>query len=417
MIRDQRGVPGVKILIVNRSSSEFCRYGRVIDHREHAVAYVTVASHRPDVPAASRYVEIVDERAAPAVIVAAARRGALALGGVDRVLTMTEIDQITVAELRAEFGAAGPSVELVRGFRDKVVMKRRLAAQGLRTPRFRAVTSVEDVAAFAAELGAPVIAKPRLGVASTGCVIVERADMASVRLAGLVLDDYEVEEFVHGPIWHVDGLLADGEPSFVRASRYIGTCYGFAHGEPLASIVERRPLADALCAFACRCTLALGMREGVFHLEAICSAEGLVFMEVAARVGGTYIPYVLRDVYGVDLADEWVRQQIGMPSRLAYGPPPPTGVGGGVVIPEAVGKRVAFRRSMLGVVPEIYRERLAPVGHIFAGNGEYDDVLGTFLLRGESVPRVEAAIGETIAGYDYHLNDVDDYAQRVLAPT
>jgi len=187
----------------------------------------------------------------------------------------------------------------------------------------------------------------------------------------------------------------------VASSRYIGTCYGFAHGEPLGSVVQNGSDADALHALAVDCVRILGMTNGVFHFEAIQADAGFVFMEVAARAGGSYLPYMFRDVYGVDFVGNSLRLQLGLPM-----PPQQPRVathGGGLVVPEAFGCRVAARRSMLGIVPEIYREILPELDHVFRGHGEYEDVLGTFLFEGTSSAHVEAAIRTAIAEYAYTL--------------
>jgi hypothetical protein len=57
---------------------------------------------------------------------------------VDRVLANWEPLVITAARLRELFGLPGMSVDTVRGFRDKQLMKERVAAAGIRVPLRRA---------------------------------------------------------------------------------------------------------------------------------------------------------------------------------------------------------------------------------------------------------------------------------------
>nr|MBA3822210.1 hypothetical protein [Deltaproteobacteria bacterium] len=54
---------------------------------------------------------------------------------VDRVLANWEVMVLTAARLRERFGLPGMSHDAVRGFRDKQLMKERVAAAGLRVPR------------------------------------------------------------------------------------------------------------------------------------------------------------------------------------------------------------------------------------------------------------------------------------------
>ncbi len=396
----------MKIIIINRGSSEFCSYDRYVDHRAHDVAYITIDEHLAQVPNATKHVVLVHKRANAGDVVEAAARCVEALGGCDRVLTLTEIDQLTAAELRVKHGAPGPSPELIYRFRDKIAMKETLSVSGVPVPRYRRVDSVKEVVNFATELGTTIVVKPRKGVASGGLFVIEDPKTIPTVLENQVLDDYEVEEYLAGPIWHADGVLVDGDLGFARAFRYLGTCHGFARGRPLGVVGQTGPMADKLVSLARRCVRFLGLTDGVFHFEAIQRGEDFTFMEVAARVGGAYLPYLVRDVYGVDLVREYISLQLDEPTGRREPSPATAAHAGGLVIPEAVGFRIDSRTSMLGTVPELYREMIPPVGHVFEGHGEYEDVLGTFLFRGDSSEQVEAAILRTIAEYRYSLEPV-----------
>src|SRR5688500_6783004 len=64
---------------------------------------------------------------------------------VDNVLANWEPLVIVAARLREKFGIPGMSVDAVRGFRDKQLMKERVAAAGLRVPRAHRVRTVAEV--------------------------------------------------------------------------------------------------------------------------------------------------------------------------------------------------------------------------------------------------------------------------------
>lgn len=65
---------------------------------------------------------------------------------IDRVLANWEPLQILAARLRERFGMPGMSVDDVRGFRDKQIMKERVKAAGLRVPRSRRVKTESESA-------------------------------------------------------------------------------------------------------------------------------------------------------------------------------------------------------------------------------------------------------------------------------
>src|SRR5688572_24227837 len=64
---------------------------------------------------------------------------------VDRVLANWEPLVLTAAHLNELLGLPAMSVDTVRGFRDKQLMKERVAAAGLRVPRSQRVRSIADV--------------------------------------------------------------------------------------------------------------------------------------------------------------------------------------------------------------------------------------------------------------------------------
>lgn len=391
----------MRLLIVNRWDDEFADYGRYVDHVRHDVAYVTVETHRPLIPAGTGHVEVVDDPDDDDAVVAAAQACAKAMGPFDSVLALSEFNLLTAARVREALSAPGPDVEATLLLRDKAPMKDAVRAAGLRVPEFRPVATAEDVAAFARDHGA-VVVKPRTGAASVGCVVLPAGADPVRELAGRDLSGHEVEEYLDGPIWHVDGLISEGVPLFAVASRYTGTCYRFGLGEPLASVVHTGPAAERVTDFAVRCLHALGHLRGTFHLEVIEHPQGLAFLEVGARVGGGEIPFVMRDVYGVDLIGDWIRLELGEAPLTVPGPPIEE-YAGFLMLPEPVGRRLDSRPVMTDRIPGLYAEVLPPEGHLFDGSGGYYHILGRFRYRGASSEAVEQAIEATLKGYTYVL--------------
>jgi biotin carboxylase len=393
----------MRILIVNRWDDEFADYGAWIEHQDDQVFYVTIPSHLPLIPPKTEHVEIVDDIAEVDHVIAAADLCHERAGGFERILCLSEFDLLTGAMLRERYGVPGADVQRTLNFRDKPRMKEVLGARGIRVPGFRLAENPQDVAEFAASVSGGLMLKPRAGAASQGCLALPRGTDLAKALAGLDdLHDYEVEEFLDGPIWHVDGLMYRGELLLGRASRYVNTCYDFARGTPLGSVVEAGAVADEVVDFARACLEILGMVDGIFHLEVIQTADGLAFLEVGARVGGGEIPFTFRDVYGVDLLGDWVQMELGRPPRTAPGGNAAEHAGF-LMIPEAVGQRMTARTSLLGTIDCLYAEELPEAGHVFDGHGGYDTLLGRFRYRGASAEAVRAAIDATLERYRYEL--------------
>jgi carbamoylphosphate synthase large subunit len=85
---------------------------------------------------------------------------------VDRIEANWEVMVLTAARLRERLGVPGMSLDAVSGFRDKQLMKERVAAAGLRVPRSARVRTPAEAQAAAARLGYPLVMKPISGAGS-----------------------------------------------------------------------------------------------------------------------------------------------------------------------------------------------------------------------------------------------------------
>ncbi|MEU5048084.1 hypothetical protein [Streptomyces griseorubiginosus] len=127
-----------------------------------------------------------------------------------------------------------------------------------------------------------------------------------------------------------------------------------------------------------------------------------MFLEVGLRPGGAGVPFLHRDLFGIDLYCEAVRTTIGLPPLTDEAVLSRTEAAGGWLVfpePRTVPARVTARDSLVGVVPEVYAEALPANGHVFDGDGGYDHAGGRFLLRGTSQAAVRRAVQEAIVRY------------------
>ncbi|MFE9426688.1 acetyl-CoA carboxylase biotin carboxylase subunit family protein [Kitasatospora sp. NPDC006697] len=278
----------MRILVLHRITDKLIRYADGIDHTAHEVSYVGTADRLANLPADLRCTRIERPGTGDAATeVLAAVEG---LPKPELVIALSEFDLIAAARVRAALGVAGETEEQILPFRDKVVMKAKAAAAGVRVPHFLPLAAA--LAADPAELPwkAETVLKPLDGAASENVRVYPTPADALEAVRGHGLPEgteaagFEIEEFVSGPIVHVDGLVVNGEPVAVRASRYVNTCLGYAEGLPLGS-VQIDP-TEELLGWTADCLAAVGITTSLFHLEGIETPNGLVFLEVGARFGG-----------------------------------------------------------------------------------------------------------------------------------
>lgn len=398
----------LRCLVLNRWDDDFAAYERYLDHGVHRVAYISSAqSDRLPCLARSAHAEAVTDLGDRQAVMAAASRCHDALGGIDRIIALSEFDLMMAGELRAAFRVPGDWPSDVARYRDKTVMKECIADAGLRVPAFARLNDAAAVDHLMLHAGFPLMLKPRAGAASSGCHRVDSRHALERLLPRIDAGDYECEEFVPGQIFHVDGLVARGRIRFARVSRYINTCYDFARGMPLGSVILSRGGPEAaLRGFAGKCLQALGLNDGAFHLELIGDAESPCFLEIGARVGGGEIPFVMRDLFGLDLFKEWLDIASGGSTAHLAAHEERAVTGGFLMLPEPVGKRLVTRPdTLVGKVRGLYDEALPPPGHVFDGTGGYDRILGRFRYVGDRECDVEAAIADTLRLYTCSFED------------
>lgn len=415
---NERSTMGRHILVLNRFDQEVgCRYTEYADHTADRVAYLTSAKGRDGVDAGqAETVVVVDDLADWSAVSEHAQDIVRRFGPLDHIVALFERDLEVAAALRELLGVPGPGPADVERVRDKVTMKRLVAAAGLRVPRFTDADSPEKVRRFAGETGFPVVLKPRDGSGSQGIFLINSPASLDETLA-LPMDGYECEEFVTGTMYQVDGVVQDGTVRVLRAFRLLNTCLDYALGDSFGSVAcDDRALEKLLVGYSETVLAALGVASSVFHLEVFTvdpvgpgDYDGLIFLEVAARAGGAELPHLWREVYGLDLLEVAARLSLGESPSLD-GLAPEGEVGGYLLMPEPPVRpcRVLSTTSLIDAVPAMYAEILPEPGEILNGTGGAKETGGRYRFRADSGADIERAIRQVLAGYDLVSEPVSD---------
>ena len=405
------------VLIVSLHRGRVMRFDRHLDHQSHAVSYVTdpagaetLLAHGDNI---AGLVVVGDDASAESVLQAAGtifRRHGLA----DVVFAPSEYDLLTAARIRDRFGIPGMTESQTMMVRDKVHMKERLQGAGISTPRFSDCFSRNRVMRFIQEVDYPVVLKPRRGAGSKGIGII--GNEAALARAWETIDpqSYECEEFVPGPILHIDGLVHRGRLLFSMVSRYVNTCLEAAQGLPLGSVViDDKDARESLTDFAGKSIRALELDNGAFHLEVILrgGAEP-VFLEVGARIGGGEIKPMVENLYGVDLVREWLNCELDLVEEMPVSFRP---IGGWLVVPPPCSPPYEIVRvgSLLGRIPCLRWEALPHMGETHDWRHLQHDRWpgGRFQYAGSSSQEVELAIRETMDRYELEVRPAGEEMQ------
>jgi biotin carboxylase len=257
----------------------------------------------------------VDEDALQALV--AARWGGAA--GVAGITSSSEYFIATAAALAARFGLPGPDAASVRAARDKSRQREVLAAGGVPSPAFRAVSSAPEAAAAAREIGFPVVLKPVDGSGSMGVRACADEAEAEAHAAALLASGERgarilVESFVAGDEFSVE-VFSGRVVGITR--KHLGAPPFFVEaGHDYPADVPGET-ASALVDAVTRGTALLGLGWGPLHWELRIDREGrAVPMEVNPRLAGGFIPELVRHAQGIDLIRETLRLVVGREPRL-----------------------------------------------------------------------------------------------------
>ncbi|MEV5438822.1 biotin carboxylase [Streptomyces sp. NPDC052682] len=393
------------VILLHRWRDRHADYASYLDHDAHTVSYVTTSLGRQSVPEGAAGVVVVDATDDLREVRAAVASLVERFGSPDALVALNEGDLDTAAAVRDELGCPGQGSEELARFRDKLAMVAAVRRAGIPVPPFADAPGRAAVVGFARHQGWPVVVKPRRGTASRGVrILLSEADAAD--LPELFDEQCLVQSFVPHPIVHIDGVWDGKALGPWRASRYLRTCREFTEGDWLGSVeIDDSALLSALETFTAAVAAALDDRPWVFHLEAFLStpADGppaVTFLEAGARVGGAEIPFVWREVHGIDLMRTAFDIQLGR--RPSPAPAPVFAeTGGWLLIPLPVEPpcRVEEATAVPALADGLYAQVVPEPGAVMPKIGGYEHVGARFRFRGSSSQDVEGAVEKTAAAF------------------
>ena len=151
------------------------------------------------------------------------------------IYLIAEGDLIRAARLRELFGIKeGQTVESAIHFRDKLKMKEKLQEHQIKVPTFMRADTATDILKFAEEKGFPFVIKPSCGYSSVNTVAIKNKEDLEHYFSSGVLDKLQqgmdvklgvdIESFVFGPMYHIDGMIVNNQPFCMWPSKYLNTC-------------------------------------------------------------------------------------------------------------------------------------------------------------------------------------------------
>jgi biotin carboxylase len=318
---------------------------------------------------------------------------------VDAVFARGEADLIRAAQLRDVLDLPGQRTPSAVAFRDKVVMKDHLVGGPVEVPRYCRLDSAYTALEFVEEHGYPVVIKPVAESGSLGTSIIrDEADLDSY-LRRPWGGSSEIETFVPGQMFHVDGLVVAGKIALIHPFRYLNDCLSFRSDDWIASLsLSTQDPAYERLVEATRSVLAQlpTPTHTAFHAELwITPDERMVFCEIASRVGGGMIRPTVSYCFGIDIHKEWLYAECGLPSEVR---PTEYRPAAGLNIPPSPG---LLEHLPADGEPGCVREvsLAGTVGKVYQGDARAGLFLAGYVIGGESEDQVETNVDRVAAWF------------------
>lgn len=268
--------------------------------------------------------------------VAALRESGLVLDGIG---TIDEFAGGFAARIASRLGLPFHSIEAADLARDKHRVRDACARAGIPGPRFARIESGSDLERAAAVTGLPAVLKPVSGVGSVQAfhvrdtaelraahprILAEVGEARGEELQNLSSDrnwfalmwsgasHLVLESWIEGKKYDVDLVLDEGRVVYAHATDDLEPC-GLRDVRRVApSGLDPRDEGE-LIDHAAACVRAIGFRRGAFNVEVKRTASGPRMIEVNGRLGGYSTTDIHREVWGVDLVEQWLRLALGLP--------------------------------------------------------------------------------------------------------
>lgn len=262
--------------------------------------------------AMSNYIQIrslFDEDGAFREIVSEVREAGVRF---DRIETLWEPLVMLAARLRQALGVPGLTPQQALPFRDKELMKQKLDAAGIRTPRHCSCSDEASIRAAAERIGYPLMIKPIDGAGSADTHRVDdKTELQRVIKAVRHVPVVSVEEFVEGREYTFDAISANGRPLYYNIAWYrprplIARTVEWVSPQVVALRNPDQPELAEGRAMGFKVLEALEFEAGFTHMEWYLKDDGeVVFGEIGARVGGARLVDQMNFSVDADLFRGW----------------------------------------------------------------------------------------------------------------
>lgn len=203
-------------------------------------------------------------------------------------------------------------------FRNKIAMKDCAAKSNIILPKYQKINSENDIHNFLNVQGYPVVIKPIDGIGSVNTFLLKNDNELNEIKDKIIYSSYVIEEYIEGDVYHIDGLIDNGEIKCIIPSKYGVKCIEYTKKSICSSqLNEQEQYYNELVLYTKKIVASFPFElTSTFHLEVFIKPNGeIVFCEVGARTGGAFVNNASA-LKLIDLNQSLFRASIGLPYAL-----------------------------------------------------------------------------------------------------
>lgn len=234
---------------------------------------------------------------------------------IDSVCAYHERNQYIASVIARKFGVEFNSLDTLNHIYNKYNMRKRLVECGLCNIKFDVVNNIDDIKSFAEKYGYPLILKPIDGWASIGISKINNEDdiTKATKWYEKWAGQYQmyVEQFIEGKEYSVESFSEHGVHKIVCVTEKfkdtkhfveIGHCLPANIDKDTKNIVEK---------YVTKVLNALNVVMGPTHTEIMVNGNEVNIVETHTRLGGDFIPDLIRYSTDINLMEVQARQTLG----------------------------------------------------------------------------------------------------------
>ncbi len=233
---------------------------------------------------------------------------------IDRIEAVVEAHIMPTAHVREALGIAGTSARSAYLCRDKPSMKELLRKGGISCAQSTAAGSMDELVAFAQQVGFPLIIKPRDGAGASGTSRVTH--LTELQQAGRALGvdkgrSVAVEEFIEGHEGFYDTLCVGGRVVHDFATHYYPNVLEAMRTRWInpqfitTNRIDSAPSYRELKVMGQKAVQLLELGTSATHMEWFSGPKGIKFSEIGCRPPGVRAWDLYNVANDLDLYREW----------------------------------------------------------------------------------------------------------------